>query len=259
MYILLSPAKTLIEPPAVADLPSSEPALMDQTRMLMKTTRRLSVKKLKDLMGITDKLATLNRERFQNFSEPFDATNARQAILSFNGQVYWGLDAKTLTADDLAFADERIGILSGLYGLLKPLDLMQPYRLEMGSKLKTRRGANLYTFWGDRLAKEINNRAAGGAVVNLASNEYFKAANTKKLVGPVITPVFKDVKEGKSRTLAFFAKQARGAMTRWAIQNRVTDADRLKACDANDYTFDAEASTETKWIFSRPQPPPVGS
>jgi cytoplasmic iron level regulating protein YaaA (DUF328/UPF0246 family) len=259
MYILLSPAKTLIEPPAVIGLPTLEPALLDQTRELMKTTRGLTVCKLKDLMGITDKLATLNRDRFQRFSEPFDADNARQAILSFNGGVYQGLDAKTLTPEDLAFANNHVGILSGLYGLLRPLDLMQPYRLEMGSKLKTRRGPNLYAFWGDRLATEINDRAAGGTLVNLASNEYFKAANTSKLAGPVITPVFRDVKDGKSRTLAFFAKKARGAMTRWAVVNRVTDAEQLKACDAHGYRFSAHESTDARWVFSRPQPPPVGS
>ncbi len=258
MYILLSPAKTLIEPPAVAGLLQTEPALLDQTRVLMKTTRGLSVKKIEELMGISEKLATLNHDRFQRFSEPFDSGNARQSMLSFNGQVYWGLDAKSLTGEDLFFAQSRVGILSGLYGLLRPLDLMQPYRLEMGSKLKTGRGADLYAFWGDRLAEEISNRA-GGTIVNLASNEYFKAANTKKLRGDVITPVFKDVKDGKSRTLAVFAKKARGAMTRWAIENRITDADGLKGCDAEGYRFDADQSTAAKWVYSRPQPPPVGS
>ena len=259
MYIVLSPAKTLIEPPAVAELPATEPLMLEQTRVLMQTTRKLSVKKLKELMGITDSLATLNRDRFQAFSEPFDAENARQALLSFNGQVYWGVDAKTLSAEDLAFAQEHVGILSGLYGLLRPLDLMQPYRLEMGSKVRTRRGADLYTFWGDRVAKAVNELANGGTVVNLASNEYFKAANNKALQGPVITPVFKDVKEGKSRTLAFFAKQARGAMTRWAILNRVTDVEQLKRCDINDYRYSEAESTDAKWVYSRPQPPPVGT
>jgi hypothetical protein len=206
-------------------------------------------------MGISDKLATLNHGRFQRFSSTSDAENSRQAVLSFNGHVYLGLDADTLSEEDLAFAQDHVGILSGLYGLLRPMDLMQAYRLEMGTSLETSRGGNLYAFWGDRIAEEIARRAGGQPIVNLASNEYFKAANRPAIAGSVVTPVFKDVKDGKARTLAFFAKKARGAMTRWVIENRVTRVADLQACDVDGYQFDSGQSSEKTWVFSRPQPP----
>jgi len=255
MFILLSPAKTLIDPPAATGLPQTLPAFLEDTHALVDTARELSTSQLKDLMGISDKLATLNHDRFQAFSSRFGEDNARQAALSFNGHVYQGLDAATLTAEDLAFAQDHVGILSGLYGLLRPMDLMQAYRLEMGTALPTARGRDLYGFWGDRIAAEINRRADGRPIVNLASNEYFKAAKTSALATPVITPIFRDVKDGKARTLAFFAKKARGAMTRWVVQNRVTDVERLRDCEVDGYRFDADASTDAKWTFSRPQPP----
>jgi len=258
MYILLSPAKTLIDPPAVEGLPRTLPVFVDEIRTLVDTAQALSAPQLQDLMGISDKLADLNHGRFERFSRSFGVDNARQAMLSFNGHVYLGLDAATLSVDELAFAQEHVGILSGLYGLLRPMDLMQAYRLEMGTALQTDRGGDLYRFWGDRIAEEINRRAGGQAIVNLASNEYFKAARTSALADAVITPVFRDVKDGKSRTLAFFAKRARGAMTRWVIQNRVTDIARLRDCDVDGYRYQASESTPTKWVFSRPQPPKKG-
>ncbi len=259
MLIVLSPAKKLVEPPAAPEFPASEPLMLDQTLMLMKTTRRLKAKKLKELMGISDKLADLNHQRFQDFTTPFDSANARQALLSFNGDVYFGLDAASLDGADLEFAQQHVAILSGLYGLLRPLDLMQPYRLEMGTRLKTRRGKSLYDFWGDRLSKGLTGLLDAHddkTIVNLASNEYFKSLRPKKLKHRVVTPSFLNVKEGKARSLFFFIKRARGLMTRWAIRNRVTSPEALKGFDDGGYTFDAGASTEDNWVFSRPQPPP---
>jgi hypothetical protein len=221
----------------------------------METARDLSTGQLQSLMGISDKLATLNHDRFQRFSTASDTANSRQAVLSFNGHVYLGLDADTLSEEDLAFAQEHVGILSGLYGLLRPMDLMQAYRLEMGTSLETPRGGNLYAFWGDRIAEEVARRAGGRTIVNLASNEYFKAANRPAIAGSVVTPVFKDVKDGKARILAFFAKKARGAMTRWVVENRVTDVADLKSCEIDGYRFAPSLSSEKTWVFSRPQPP----
>ena len=260
MLILLSPAKSLIEGSAVTDLPTTQPAMLDQTETLMKTTRRLSAPKLQQLMGISSKLAVLNRQRFRNWTTPFTTENARQAVLTFNGDVYRGLDASTLNGEDLAFAQEHLVILSGLHGALRPLDLIQPYRLEMGTRLKTRRGKDLYRFWGDRITKQLNLLTEGRddrTIVNLASAEYFNSVQTDKLAGRLVTPVFKDVKDDKARVLSFFAKAARGMMARWAIQNRVTSADQLRAFDGGGYVLQDALSTETRWELHRPQPPPV--
>lgn len=260
MLILLSPAKNLVEGSAVPGLPAPQPAMLDQTETLMKTTRRLSAPKLQALMGISDKLADLNRQRFRDWNTPFTTENARQAVLMFNGDVYRGLDASTLSPEDLAFAQEHVVILSGLYGALRPLDLIQPYRLEMGTRLKTRRGKDLYAFWGERITERLNQLNEGrddGTVVNLASEEYFGSVRPGNLGGPLATPIFKDVKEGKARVLSFYAKAARGMMARWAILNRATRADQLRDFDGGGYVLQPELSTETRWEFHRPQPPPV--
>lgn len=261
MLMVLSPAKKLIEGYAVEGLPSTQPALLDQTETLMKTTRRLTAPKLQKLMGISSSLAVLNRQRFCDWTTPFTRENARQAALTFDGDVYRGLAAATLSGDDLAFAQEHVVILSGLYGVLRPLDLMQPYRLEMGTRLKTRRGKDLYAFWGKRITDQLNRFTEGHedrTIVNLASNEYFKAVQPGRLEGPLVTPVFKEVKDGKARVLSFFAKPARGMMARWATQNRVTHADQLRAFDGGGYVLQPELSDETRFEFHRPQPPPVG-
>ncbi len=260
MLIVLSPAKMLIEPPAVRDLPATQPRLLDQAEKLVAKASKMKPAQLGKLMSISDKLSQLNFERYQAWSQPFDANNARQALLSFNGGVYQGLDAATLEGDDLDWAQQHVAILSGLYGVLRPLDLMQPYRLEMGTKLTTRRGKSLYDFWGNRITDHLNAWLDGQddkTVVNLASNEYFKSVKAKQLAGPVITPVFKDVKDGKARTIFLFAKRARGLMTRWAIQNRISSPAQLKSFDSEDYRFDASDSNDTRWVFKRPQPPPV--
>ncbi len=261
MLMVLSPAKSLIEGPAVAELPHSQPELLDEARTLVKTARKLSVGKLESLMSISTKLAELNHQRFLDYEEPFTEDNARQAVRTFNGDVYQGLDAATLAPEDLAFGQDHLAILSGLYGVLRPLDLVQPYRLEMGSKLKTRRGEDLYAFWGPRITRRLAAWLAehdDPTLVNLASKEYFSAVQPEGLPGPVITPVFRDVKDGKARTLAFFAKRARGWMARWALQQRATGPEALKDFDGGGYTYQAELSTDTKWVFTRPQPPPAG-
>lgn len=255
MLILLSPAKSLVEGPAVADLPVTQPLLLDQTEVLMKTTRRLSAPKIKKLMGVSDQLAVLNRQRFRDWATPFTTENARQAALMFSGDVYRGLDAATLSAGDLAFAQDHVVILSGLYGVLRPLDLIQPYRLEMGTRLSTRRGRDLYAFWGRRITDLVNRLTEGHdnrTVVNLASKEYFKAVQPEKLAGPLVTPTFKDVKDGKARFLSFFAKATRGKMARWAIQNRLTTADQLRSFDGGGYVLQPELSDDSHWEFQRP-------
>lgn len=257
MLIVLSPAKNLDFTPA-HDVPSpTQPAFLDDARTLGDVAKKLSPARLKKLMGISDALADLNHERFQAFRGDGMSNSQKPAALAFNGDVYLGLDAKTLTADDLAFAQDHVAILSGLYGLLRPLDLIEPYRLEMGSKLKNPHGPNLYAFWGDRLAQAIDNRLHGHpdeTLVNLASKEYFSAVDPKALNAPVITPIFKEEKDGALRQLQFYAKRARGLMARWAIENRITRAIDLKDFTVDGYTFRKSASTDTIWLFARPQP-----
>ena len=255
MLILLSPAKSLVEGPAVNDLPATQPVLLDQTETLMKTTRRLSGPKLQKLMGINAKLADLTRRRFRNWTTPFTTENARQAAFMFNGEVYRAFDASTLSTEDLTFAQDQVVILSGLYGALRPLDLIQPYRLEMGTRLNTRRGKDLYAFWCQGITDRLNQLTEGHddrTVVNLASKEYFRSVQSDRLAGPLVSPVFKDIKDGKARVLSFFAKTARGKMARWAVQNRATTADQLRAFDGGGYALQAELSDETHWEFHRP-------
>jgi cytoplasmic iron level regulating protein YaaA (DUF328/UPF0246 family) len=259
LLILLSPTKKIVDGPAVEGLPATQPMMLGQTEVLMKTTRRLSGPKLQKLMGISKDLADLTRRRFQQWSTPFTAENARQAALSFNGDVYRGLDAGSMSTEDLGFAQDHVAILSGLYGVLRPLDLMQPYRLEMGAPLSTRRGRNLYAFWGQRITDCLNELTEGHGdrtIVNLASGEYFKSVRPEKLAGPLVTPVFKELKDGRARVLSFFAKPARGMMARWAVEQRVTTAEELRSFDVGGYVLRPELSDETRWEFERPQPPP---
>lgn len=261
MLTLLSPAKKLDGRPVSTELAPTEPALMDQTRTLMKTTRRLKKGDLADLMKLSDKLATLNHERFQSWEASHTVDNALPAVLTFAGDVYQGLDARSLDDEGLAWAQERLVILSGLYGVLRPLDLIQPYRLEMGTRLKTRRGASLYDFWSDRLAKALNAQLADHedpTIVNLASNEYFSAVPRKALRHPVLDIRFQDVSDGKARTISFYAKRARGAMARWIVDNRIDRHEALKEAEIDGYRFDAKASAPRDWVFRRPKPPPKG-
>jgi hypothetical protein len=252
LLIVLSPAKRLDFTEADPALPASERRFREDTASLARTARARTVAELRGLMSISDDLARLNRERFQAFEA--DSTDGVQAAFAFAGDVYEGLRARELDADGLAFAQAHIRILSGLYGLLRPLDRIQPYRLEMGTRLKTRRGSSLYDFWGDRISKCLNAEAEGmpdPTLVNLASQEYFGAVDAKALKLRVVTPQFREAKDGESRIISFFAKKARGAMARFAIDERIERAEDLKAFDRDGYRFDKAASSASEWIFIR--------
>jgi cytoplasmic iron level regulating protein YaaA (DUF328/UPF0246 family) len=255
MLMLLSPAKALDFTPGAPDLPLTTPELKDDIAELAKVTRRLTAAELKRLMSISDKLAALNRERFQVFDAACE--DGLQAALAFNGDVYTGLAARSLDKASLNWAQDHIRILSGLYGVLRPLDAIQPYRLEMGSRLKTRRGSSLYDFWGDRIAQTLDRALEGHAdptLVNLASAEYFAVVRTDTLKAPVIACVFKEVAAGEApRTLSFLAKKARGLMARFAIDNRIDRVAGLKDFDTAGYGFQPLLSTPVEWVFTRPR------
>lgn len=260
MLILLSPAKAMNFDPPPVPAPLTRPGLEAETAELAAAARKLSVAQLRSLMDLSEKLAVLNRERFQAFDP--HAEGALQAAFAFNGDVYAGLRARELDPDALAWAQDHVRILSGLYGVLKPLDGIQPYRLEMGSGLKTRRGKTLYAFWGDRLARSLAADLAAHAdpvVVNAASQEYASAVDRKALGARVIEVKFLEEKDGKSRIISFFAKRARGALARYAIDNRIVRAEDLKGFDRDGYRFRPEDSSADEWVFSRPQPAPVGA
>lgn len=255
MLVVISPAKSLDMTPV--QIPATAPAFQDDALRLAKTARGLSLGDLKSLMSISDDLARLNRDRFAAFAAEPAPEAVKPAALAFNGDTYQGLEAKTLSADDLHWAQDHLGILSGLYGLLRPLDAIQPYRLEMGSKLKTRRGNSLYDYWGDTIAKTLNARAAGvgtDLLVNCASQEYFGAVDRKALRLRVITPSFMEVKDDKPRIVSFFAKRARGAMARFIVENRVTDAEGIKGFTSGGYAYDADLSEGDTWVFVRDYP-----
>ena len=256
MLIFLSPAKSLDykTPPHVSTF--SQPAFLDRSQTLIDQLRALSPADIANLMDLSDQLALLNFNRYAEWSQPFTPDNAKQAVLAFDGDVYDGLSAKTLSAADLDFAQQQVRILSGLYGILKPLDLMQPYRLEMGTKFANRGGKDLYAFWGETLLDAINaelDAMPRPVVVNLASEEYFKAAVGRKLKGTLIQPVFEDWKNGKYKIISFFAKKARGLMTRYAVVNRLTAPEGLKDFDSEGYAFAPEASDDKTWVFRRRQ------
>lgn len=252
MYVLLSPAKKLAEGVSIAELPSSDFALAADVALLLKTARRQKVAELRNLMGISEALGQLNVERFAAMSLPMNAANARQAALLFAGDTYQGLDAASLSKEDLIWAQDHLGILSGFYGLLRPLDAIQPYRLEMGTALKTRRGKNLYEFWGERIAKLVDHRLIGHAepvVINCASGEYFKAVAKKSLQAQVITPVFLEQKGDVAKTISFLAKKARGAMARYIVVNRLSEPQALQGFNELGYAFDSERSSGERPVF----------
>ena len=256
MLIFLSPAKSLDynTPPQVAT--HTQPAFLKQSEILIRQLRKLSPADIANLMDISDPLALLNFNRYADWRLPFTPENAKQAVLAFDGDVYDGLAAKTLSADDLDFAQQHVRILSGLYGILRPLDLMQPYRLEMGTKFANKAGKDLYTFWGERLLDAINAELAAmprPVAVNLASEEYFKAAVGRKINGQVIQPVFEDWNNGKYRIVSFYAKRARGLMTRYAVINRLDEPEGLKGFADDGYAFVPEVSEERRWVFRRRQ------
>ena len=227
------------------------PLFLERSAALVSICKRYSTEDLRKLMSISDKIANEVSEMFGRFETPFTKETTRQAILSFAGDAYLGLDAPSLSEDDLAWSQEHLVILSGLYGILRPFDLMHPYRLEMGTKLKTDKGANLYHYWGDDISEALNTRQ-DPLIINLASNEYFKAA--KRLNAPVVTPKFLEEKAGKSKVISFYAKRARGAMARWIIQNRVTDLAALRTYKEGGYQYLADQSDDKVLVFSRPQP-----
>lgn len=254
MLIVISPAKTLDYENAPTTDEHSMPDFISDSADLIERLRKLTPPDIEQLMGISPKLADLNFGRYLNWSKQVNQDNAKQAILAFKGDVYTGLQAENLSEKDLAFAQEHLRILSGLYGVLKPLDLMQPYRLEMGAKLDTGRGKNLYEFWGDKPAESLNKQlSALGAetLVNLASNEYFKSINLDKLKAEVVNPVFKDYKNGKYKVISFYAKKARGLMSAWIIQNRISKKSDLKKFDVDGYKFNAAASEGNELVFLR--------
>lgn len=256
MLIFLSPAKSLDfkTPPHISTY--TQPVFLEQSATLMRQLRRLSPADIAHLMSLSDPLAWLNFNRYADWSLPFTPENAKPAVLAFDGDVYDGLAARALSAADLDFAQRQVRILSGLYGILKPLDLMQPYRLEMGTKFANEGGKDLYTFWGERLLKAINDELAEmprPVAVNLASEEYFKAAIGRKINGELIQPVFEDWKSGRYKIISFYAKRARGLMTRFATVNRLTASEGLKDFDCDGYAFAPDVSDEKSWVFRRRQ------
>ncbi|MFT3885397.1 MAG: peroxide stress protein YaaA [Flavobacteriales bacterium] len=255
MLTVLSPAKDLDMSPMPAMKGTTLPGLLDASEELVARLRTLPAKRIGALMDLSPKLAELNHARYQEWSPPFDASNAKQAAFAFNGEVYRGLKVATLSPADLHFAQQHVRILSGLYGVLRPLDLMQAYRLMMGTPFSPRRGVkDLYAFWGDRITENLNAALAGtgsDVLVNLASNEYFRSVRPAKLKARVITPVFKDRRPGGYKVVMVFAKHHRGAMCRWIIEHRLADPEKLKAYDAHGYRFRKDLSTGTEWVFTR--------
>ncbi|MCH1924492.1 peroxide stress protein YaaA [Shewanella sp. C32] len=254
MLILISPAKTLdFETPApVAEY--SLPMFLDDSQVLIDVCRQLTPVQIAKLMSVSDKIAGLNAARFASWQQPFTLGNAKQALFAFKGDVYTGLDAESLPAALVLRAQKRLRMLSGLYGLLKPLDLMQPYRLEMGTQLENPRGKNLYEFWGSEITNAINHalpKDEPELIVNLASNEYFKAVKPKLLNGNLVAPVFKDCKNGQYKIISFYAKKARGMMARWILEHDITDAEQLKQFDVAGYYYSAEQSTPQAPVFLR--------
>ncbi|CAM1364679.1 conserved hypothetical protein [Tenacibaculum sediminilitoris] len=252
MKIIISPAKSLdFENKAATDV-YTQPRFLEQSEKLNKKLKTLSRKKLSELMKISDDLASLNYDRNQDWQPPFSLDNAKQAVFAFTGEVYRGIDANSIAEDKIPVLQEKLRILSGLYGLLKPLDLIQPYRLEMGTKLKVGRTENLYKFWNTSLAESLNEELENGELlINLASTEYFKALPKKSLKVPMITPVFKDFKNGKYKIIMTFAKKARGLMVRYIIDNNVETLEELKGFNVDGYGFSEEMSTETDLVFTR--------
>lgn len=260
MLITLSPSKGQDFELAAPTQTYSLPEQVNESVELAETLKSYSSKKIKELMSVSDNLSELNYQRFQDFKTPFTQQNAKQALFAFKGDVYSGINTASMNQSDYDYAQNHLRILSGLYGSLKPLDLIQPYRLEMKTKLKTSRGDNLYQFWGESITKLLNESLEGHnqkTIVNLASNEYWKSVKTKQLKGNVINVAFKENKDGKSRIIAIFAKKARGMMADFIIRNRVETIEGLKSFNYEGYNYDGDNSTESLMLFSRKQPDPV--
>lgn len=254
MLILISPAKTLDYQSPLTTTRYTLPELLDNSQQLIHEARKLTPPQISTLMRISDKLAGINAARFHDWQPDFTPANARQAILAFKGDVYTGLQAETFSEDDFDFAQQHLRMLSGLYGVLRPLDLMQPYRLEMGIRLENARGKDLYQFWGDIITDKLNEALAAqgdNVVINLASDEYFKSVKPKKLNAEIIKPVFLDEKNGKFKIISFYAKKARGLMSRFIIENRLTKPEQLTGFNSEGYFFDEDSSSNGELVFKR--------
>lgn len=254
MLFLLSPAKSLDYETPSGHLPHTQPLFVPQAEPLIKTLRKKSWRQVAKLMDLSQNLSELNVARYQAWEPEFTQANAKQALLAFDGDVYDGLVAKTLPPDDLAWAQDHLCILSGLYGVLRPLDLMQPYRLEMGTTLKVGRADNLYQYWSKQIAPYLNQRLVGlpePTVVNLASQEYFRSVNLKLLQARVVECVFEDFSNGQYKVVSFFAKKARGMMARFAVQHRIQTVEGLQAFNTAGYAFDGKSSTADRLVFRR--------
>ncbi|MDP4527856.1 peroxide stress protein YaaA [Alkalimonas delamerensis] len=256
MLMVISPAKDLAMDRAAPAMALTQPALLDDASRLIDVCRQLTPVDIARLMKLSDKLAGLNAARFAEWQRPFTQDNATAAILAFNGDVYQGLDASSLSQPQLEFAQQHLRILSGLYGVLRPLDLMQAYRLEMGTRLHTEAGETLYAFWQDRITEQLNQQLAtlgSDLLLNLASQEYFKAVRPKALNARVVNVQFKDAKNGQYKVISFYAKKARGLMARYVIEQQVDSVEKLKAFDSAGYYFCAAQSTEQELVFLRDQ------
>lgn len=256
MLIVVSPAKTLdYETPPKTKI-STIPDFLDDSQELVNRLRKFSSLDIAELMKVSKKIADLNFDRYEAWNKKFTEKNAKQAVLAFKGDVYTGLDAESFSAADFKFAQKHLRILSGLYGLLRPLDLMQPYRLEMGTKLETDRGKNLYEFWGSTITEGLNKqlkKTKSKHLINLASNEYFRSVKPKELDAEIITPEFKEYKSGDYKMIGIYAKKARGMLSRYIIQNHLTDPEDIKSFNEDGYKFNKQLSKGHKWVFTRKQ------
>lgn len=252
LQVLLSPAKKLNFDAEIPAIDYAQPLLWDKTVQLGKVLKKLSVKKIADLMKLSLDLSQLNYQRYQDFENEQTAAISKPAMFVFNGEVYTGLQAQDFNEKELQFANHHLRILSGLYGVLKPLDFMQPYRLEMGTKLANGKNKNLYEFWGNEIHNHLkSDLAPNDTIINLASNEYFKAAKGKNFKNTIITPLFKDFKNGDYKTIMVFAKKSRGAMAHYIVKNKITDPEDLKGFDVDGYSFNDQLSSELEWVFTR--------
>lgn len=257
MLIVVSPAKTLdyTTPPKIKKF--TLPDYLDDSSELIHRMRDFSSLDISELMKVSTKIADLNFDRFEVWNKKFTEKNAKQAVLAFKGDVYTGLDAESFTTQDFNFAQKHFRMLSGLYGLLRPLDLMQPYRLEMGTRLSNDRGKNLYEFWGDEVTEGLNaqlKKIKSKYLINLASNEYFKVVKPKVLQGEIITPAFKELKNGEYKMIGVYAKKARGLLSRYIIQNQLSDIEDIKSFDVDGYKFNKKVSKGNDWVFTRKIP-----
>ena len=254
MLILISPAKKLDFDTAPITDRFTQCDFLSDAQVLINTAKQLSKDEIAKLMHLSDKLAELNVHRYQRWSQPFTPQNAKAALLAFKGDVYAGMNADTFTSANLDFAQQHLRMLSGLYGLLRPLDLIQPYRLEMGTHIANPRGKNLYEFWGILITEAVNEaltHSGSNTLINLASNEYFKSVKAKQLKGQVITPQFKEYKDGSYKMIGIYAKRARGLMSRYIIENELVDVQCIKDFNWEGYSYNEEQSNDVQWVFTR--------